>query len=125
MDAKDIIRLPDGRDSVRAVLHEVVREVSGKPQVFIRVRLTGWSFPHRAREPFVVIGDAVSSRVVIDADGTAANAYFDKPLPDSRAVGFGYGNVLKWQFDTPVVPAKIERLDRSRLPPGVIDPFRR
>src|SRR5437763_2566727 len=124
MDAKDIIRLPDARENVRADMREVVRDDRGKPHVFIRVRLTGWNFPHRAREPFAVVGDVVSSRVAIDPDGLAANAYFDKPLPESRAVGFGYGNVLKWEFGTPVAPSKIERLDRKKLPAEVVDPFR-
>jgi hypothetical protein len=124
MEAKDIIRLPDARENVRADVREVVRDQSGKPHVFIRVRLTGWNFPHRAREPFAVVGDVVSKRVAIDADGLGANAYFDKPLPESRNVGFGYGNVLKWEFGTPVAPSKIERLDRARLPQGIVDPFR-
>src|SRR2546421_7383834 len=99
MDAKDLIRLPDPRKNVRIETSEVVRDVFDKPHVFIRVRLTGWHFPHRALEPFLVIGKVVSRTVIIDRDGLVADAYFDKPLPAAKRISFGYGNVIHWDFD--------------------------
>ena len=121
MNAKELIRLPDPRKNVRVEVREVVRDVFNKPHVFIRVRLTGWYFPGRAPEPFVVIGDVVSRVVIIDPDGLGANAYFDRPLPRADRVSFGYGKIINWDFDLLVDPEKIHRLDRVKLPKGVID----
>lgn len=123
MDAKELIRLPDPRKNVRIEVREVVRDVFNKPHVFIRVRLTGWHFPYRALEPFVVIGETVSWTVIIRQDGLVADAYFDKPLPAATRISFGYGKVIHWDFDIPVHPQTIPRLDRSRLPDGTIDMF--
>lgn len=124
MNAKELIRLPDPRKDVRIEVREVVRDVFDKPHVFIRVRLTGWHFPGRALEPFLLIGKVVSRVVIIDPDGFGANAYFDKPIPVAKRVSFGYGNIIQWDFDLPIDPKKITRLDRAQLPEGVIDPFR-
>ena len=55
MDAKELIRLPDPRKNVRVEVREVVREIFGKPHLLLRMRLTGWYFPHRAPVPFVVV----------------------------------------------------------------------
>lgn len=124
MNAKELIRLPDPREKVKIGVREVVRGVFEKPHIFIRIRITGWHFPQRALEPFVVVGEVVSRMVLIDRDGLVADAYFDKPLPDSELLSFGYGNVIHWDFKIPVQPKAIARLDRSRLPKGTIDPFR-
>ena len=123
MDAKELIRLPDPRQNVKIEMGEVVRDVFDKPHIFIRVRLTGWHFPGRAPEPFLVIGKVVSRVVIIDPDGLGANAYFDKPFPAAKRVSFGYGNVIQWDFKVPIDLETIQHLDRSRLPEGTIDPF--
>jgi hypothetical protein len=123
MDAREIKRLPDPRKNVRAEVREVVQDVFGKPHVFIRMKLTGWHFPHRSLEPFVVVGDVVSKQVIIDPDALAANAYFDKPLPRADRISFGYGNIISWDFDVPIDPQRLPRLVRERLPRGVVDPF--
>jgi hypothetical protein len=125
MNAKELIRLPDPRKNVRIEVREVVRDVFDKPHVFIRVRLTGWHFPGRALEPFLAIGRVVSRSVIIDRDGLVADAYFDKPLPAAKRISFGYGKIIRWDFDLSIDPKKITRLDRARLPEGVTDPFRR
>ncbi len=124
MLAKELIRLPDPRKDVRVGVREVVRDVHGKPHIFIRVRLTGWRFPGRAPEAFMLIGDVVSRKVIIDQNGLGANGYFDKPLPRANQVSFGYGRVIQWDFDLPISPTKITRLDRARLNKEIIDPFR-
>ncbi len=122
MEANEIIRLPDPRENVGAELREVVRDVDQQPHVFWRVRLTGWSFSHRAEEPFLVVGDAVSRFVVIAPDGSVADAYFDQPVPEAEQVSFGYGQTVTWDFDVDLGGLR-ERLDRGRLPKGVVDPF--
>jgi hypothetical protein len=123
MDAKELIRLPDPRKNVRAEVREVVREILGKPHLLLRMRLTGWHFPHRAPVPFVAVGDVVSRMVIIDRDGLAANAYFDKALPAANYVSFGYGKTIQWDFDIAIDPKSIRHLDRARLPETIIDPF--
>lgn len=121
MDINQIVRMPDPRRNVTAEIREVVRDVAEKPHVFVRVRLHGWHFPQRAPEPFLVIGKVVSKFVLIDHDGTTADAYFDVRPPAVKGVSFGYGNTVSWDFDVTVDPARIDRLDRARLPKGVVD----
>jgi len=123
MKARELIRLPDPREKVRAELREVVRDVFGKPHVFFRLRLTGWSFPHRGLEPFMAVGDVVSRTVILDRDGLGANGYFDEPLPRADRVSFGYGNIINWDFDLKIDPQRVPRLDRFKLPREVVDPF--
>ena len=123
MNAKELIRLPDPRLNVRVELSEVVRDVKGRPHVFARVKLTGWYFPHRAHEPFMVVGKAVSKRVIISRDGLSAQGYFDERIPTAERLSFGYGNVITWDFDLDIDPRTMKRLDRLRLPPGIVDPF--
>jgi hypothetical protein len=121
MNIEEIVRLPDPRRSVKAETREVVRDVAQKPHVFIRIRLSGWHFPERAPEPFVVIGKALSKFVLIDHEGTTADAYFDVMPPTAERVTFGYGTVVSWDFDVAIDPAHVDRLDRARLPRGWID----
>ena len=125
MLASELIRLPDPRKDVRVEVREVVRDVHGKPHIFIRVRLTGWRFAGRAPEAFMLIGDVVSRKVIIDPNGLGANGYFDKPLPEANQVSFGYGKVIQWDFDLEISPTKIKRLDRARLAREIVDPFQR
>jgi hypothetical protein len=123
MKADELIRLPDPHRDVRVEVREIVRDVFEKPHVFVRVKLTGWFFPGRALEPFAVVGDVVSRFVVLGPDSTSASAYFDRPLPRARRVSFGYGNIILWDFDVEIDVERIDRLDRKRLPRGVVDPF--
>jgi hypothetical protein len=123
MNANELIRLPDPKVNVRAEIREVVRDVNGRPHVFLRIKLTGWYFPHRAQEPFMVVGKVVSQRVIISRDGLSAEGYFDKPLRAAKSLSFGYGNIIQWDFKLAIEPRKIGRLDRLRLPRGVVDPF--
>lgn len=121
MDVKQIVRLPDPRHDVRAELREVVREVDEQPHVFIRVRLSGWHFPERAPEPFVLIGNVVSRFVVIGPGGETADAYFDVLPPTARVMSFGYGRTVSWDFPVGVSARRLARLDRARLPAGVVE----
>ena len=74
MDIKEIVRLPDPRQQVHIDVDEIVREVRGRAHVATRVKIAGWHFPHRAPEAFLVVGDVVSDRVVIEPDGSVAAA---------------------------------------------------
>jgi hypothetical protein len=123
MDTKELIRLPDQRKKVRAEVRQVVKEIHGSPHVLIRIRLSGWHFPHRSTEPFVVIGDVISKRVIISRDELTADAYFHKPVPASERLSFGYGRIITWNFDVAIDPHQIAPLDPAKLPRGVVDPF--
>jgi hypothetical protein len=116
LEAKDIIRLPDARKQVHAQLREVIHDVHGKPARFIRVRLTGWHFPQRALEPFMVIGNAASRFVQISPDGATADGYFAAEPPAAKRLEFGYGTVVSWEFPVAIRPERIQRVDRSTLP---------
>jgi hypothetical protein len=124
MDASDIIRLPDPREHVRLELREVVHELHERPHLLVRARLTGWHFPHRAEEPFLLVGDVVSRLVRIAPDGLTADAFFDRPLPHVHIVSFGYGRTIAWDFALHVDMERVERLDRARLPEGVVHVLR-
>jgi hypothetical protein len=124
-DVKELIRLPDPKKSVRAEVREVIRDVRERPHVYIRVTLTGWHFPHRAEEPFMVVGKVVSERVLLSPDGHTARGYFTAALPAARKVTFGYGRTVTWDFSISINPRRIPRLDRKKLPKRTVDPFRR
>jgi len=124
MQTTEFIRLPDPRDEVRIEAKEVVRDLFGKPHVFLRIRLTGWHFPHRAQEPVALVGEVVSRMVLIDQDELTANCYFDHDLPRAEIVSFGYGKTILWDFNLPEGVFAIPRLERSRLPKELVDPFR-
>lgn len=121
MKIEDIIRPPELPKRVTANVKEVVRDRDRRPHVFIRVRLSGWHFPQRAPEPFLVIGKEVSKFVLIGQDGRTADAYFDVNVPTANRVSFGYGTRVSWDFDVAIDLGRTERLDRRRLPAGYID----
>jgi hypothetical protein len=121
VEVKDIIRLPDPKRDVRADVREVVRDVNGKPQTFIRVRLTGYYFPEGAREYALLIGDAVSRFSRVGPKGLSLSAYFDRPLPPARTITLVYGRVVMADFNLSVSMTALARLDRQRLPEGIVD----
>jgi hypothetical protein len=121
MNFEEIIRLPELSRNVRAEISEVVRDLAQAPHVFVRVRLRGWYFPERAPEPFLVIGKVVSKFVLIGKDRETADAYFDVNPPAAKSVSFGYGKIISWDFEVSIEPERIIRLDRARLPKGLID----
>lgn len=122
MNAKEVVRLPDPRQSVKAEVSEIIRDMKGRPHLFTRVRLTGWNFPHRAPEPFVMIGRAASAFVLIDRTGSSADAFFEVYLPDAKTITFGYGNIATWDFPVSIVSKSIKPLDRERLPKEIFIP---
>ena len=123
MQVADIIRLPDPRKNVKLELAEVLRDINGRPHVFVRVKLSGWHFPHRAQIPFLLVGNTLSTLVIIARDSSSASAYFDRAVPSADRVSLGYGKTIRWDFDIAVDPQTMPRLDRARLPDRVVDPF--
>ena len=123
MKANEVIRLPDPKQNVHAEVREVIKDLKGRPHVFARIKLTGWQFPHRAPEPFMLVGEVVSQRVEISRDGSSAQGYFDVSLPDAKRISFGYGKIIQWDFDVSIDRKMMVPLDRARLPDGTVDPF--
>jgi hypothetical protein len=121
MNINEIIRMPDPQKDIKVEIREVIMDIKKRPHVFIRIRLTGWHFPERAPEPFLVIGNTVSKFVLISNEGTIADAYFDvRPLAAKR-VSFGYGKIISWDFEVKIDPAVVVQLDRAKLPKGFVD----
>jgi hypothetical protein len=123
MNISEIVRLPDAKKTVKVELREVLHDLAGKPQRFTRVRITGWHFPARALEEFVVIGQAVSDLVIVSPDGLTADAYFLEPVPAAKSLSFGYGRVISWDFPVSINPARIRRIDVATLPKGLATLF--
>ncbi|MFP5248077.1 MAG: hypothetical protein ACLGH0_15395 [Thermoanaerobaculia bacterium] len=123
MEATEIIRRPDPRASVRINFREVVRDVGEKPHVFIRVTLTGWRFSTGAYDYALLIGNTVSRFTRVSADRVTLYAYFDRPIPRAEVVTLVYGKTAIEDFRFDIEPQRIPRLERSRLPKGVADPF--
>lgn len=118
MNIDEIICLPDPRKAVKISTREVVREFENRPHVFVRVRLSGWHFPERAPEPFMVVGKTVSKFVLISGDGSIADGYFDTMPAAAKVVRFGYGKIISWDFTAAFKPTSITRLNRALLPRG-------
>jgi hypothetical protein len=121
MEIKDIIRLPDPRKQIQGEVREVVQDWDDRPQVFWRLRLSNWQFIPHAQIPFMLVGKVLSHHVRVDEDLAAVNAYFDRPLPPAKQVTFGWGRTVEWDFPLAINPRKVERLNRRRLPKGVVE----
>jgi len=121
MDAKEIIRTPDPRRNAHVELREVVRDDEKRARVYARVRVSGYYFPERAEAPFVLVGDVVSKYALIEPGGLAICGYFDRNLPPAKTVTVGYGRTVFVDFDLEVDPREMPRLERGKLPDGVID----
>ncbi len=119
MPTSSISWYPDRRDAVSWEVAEVVHDLGAGPQLVIRIELSGVAFPHRALEPFVQVGKVRSRLALVDADGLQVRAYFNRPVPSSDDIRFGYG-----EQDVFIVHGRyrvdmVDKLDRKRLPTGV------
>jgi hypothetical protein len=97
---------------------EVLRDLHEGPHLLVRLSLTGPFFPPRSAEPFATVGKVRSRFVLLLEDGLRADAYFDRRLPESEPVAFGYGRRVAFRFPGGFKRSAIRRLDRTRLPPG-------
>ena len=113
---RDLIDFPIEHPRLQWEARQVLRDLSGRPHLFLRLRLTGTSFPHRALEPFVRIGRTRSSFVHIDEDEQAARAYFSSPPAEEAVVEFGYAQEVLLRFPKRFVSTDAAVLDRHRLP---------
>lgn len=122
---RDLITFPIEHPRLAWEARQALRDFKGKPHLFLRLRLTGAQFPHRALEPFVQIGRTRSVFVEIAADELSARAYFDQLPPGDTIVEFGYEDEALLRFPRRFVRSDATRLDRRRLPRGTanIDRF--
>ena len=106
---------------------EVVKELNDRPHLLVRLEITGPHFPHRAAEPFVRIleGERVVARswfADISDDGRRLLGYFAVDVPRGDTVEFGYGaEVLGRMRATFDAADMVRRLERERLPKGVVE----
>lgn len=116
MMLQDLVELPIQHLRLRWEAKQVLRDLDGKPYLFLRLHLTGAQFPHRALEPFARVGNIRSMFVEIAADEQSANAYFDRSPADDAVVEFGYGQDVLLRFGKRFMAADVKILDRRRLP---------
>lgn len=115
----DLIKYPIRHEALTWGAREVLVDVDNRPQLFLRVKLTGTEFPMRALIPQVWVGRVYARTVVVDEDRRAVRAYFDK-RPGRGRLYFGHLGRAELDFG-PFSPGRVERLDPERLPPAVVD----
>jgi hypothetical protein len=115
----NLISFPIQSERLEWSAREVLRDLSGKPHLFWRVKMTGTQFDERALPPYVSVGGVRSIFAVIAPDGLSVSGYFDRPLRGG-VVEFGYHD------EPPLLRSArrfeagaVSRLDRARLPPEV------
>lgn len=94
----------------------VVRDHEREARVFLRVKLTGTTFPIFNTIPFVRVGNVKARFVDIADDGLSVKAYFDKSLPNDRAIEFGYDDHVLLRFPNAYHSRHVTLLDNARLP---------
>ena len=112
----DLIEFPIESQKLKWESKVVVREINEGPRLYIRLKLTGTRFPLMNTIPFVRVGRAVTHYVDIADDGLSANAYFERALPESGVVEFGYDNRTLLRFPQRYSGEGVMRLDQRRLP---------
>jgi hypothetical protein len=115
---EDLLRFPIEHERLRWDAREVVRELADGPHLFVRLTLTGTRFALRALEPQVWVGMSYARFVDIAEDGLTVRAYFDE-TPPPGTVYFGYAQRPELAFGD-FEPERVPRLDRTRLPRGVV-----
>lgn len=119
MDYYDLVKFPLEHENLSWEAGERIREVHGRPRLFVRVKLTGTMFPLRAQIPQVWAGDIFAEYVEVDENRLAVRAYFDRVPPEGEPLYFGHLGQAELRFE-PFEPHKVEKLDRSRLPKDVV-----
>lgn len=104
---------------------EVVREVDHRPQLLVRLTVSGGLFRHRALDPFmrIVHDDTVvadSWFTEISADSRELMGYFRGPLPPEGIIEFGYLDEPPGRAPMRFDARHIARLDRERLDQDVV-----
>ena len=94
----------------------VVRDHDREPGLYVRVRLTGTTFPIFDSIPFVQVGEVRARFVDIADDGLSVRAYFETALPDEGTIEFGYDDQVLLRFSEVFHSRHVSRLDEARLP---------
>ena len=94
----------------------VVRDEDRQARLFVRVRLTGTSFPIFNSIPFVRIGKVKARFVKIADDQLTVDAYFDSVVPTDASIEFGYDDQPLLRFPNAFHAGRVNRLDNTRLP---------
>jgi hypothetical protein len=115
----DLIQFPIRHEKLRWEAREALLDVEGRPNLFLRVKLTGTEFPVRAQIPHVWVGDVQARIVLIDEDRLTVRAYFEHPLPKRGHLYFGHKGKAELDFGE-FEPKGHGRLDRKLLPNDVV-----
>jgi len=94
----------------------VVRDDQRQARLYLRVKLTGTTFPIFNSIPFVRVGNVKARFVEIAEDGLSVKAYFDTALPNENVIEFGYDDQVLLRFPTAYNSRHVVRLDNLRLP---------
>jgi hypothetical protein len=85
---------PMGPDEAAAALSweakEVVRDLNGRPHLFVRLTLRGFRPDERALEPIVRVGNRVARITRSGLPEPVLYAYFDEALPEGEPIDFGF-----------------------------------
>jgi hypothetical protein len=112
-----LIDLPVLTEKVSWDARYVLRDLGDKPtpHLFLRIKLTGTYFDHRALGEYVKIGKIRSVAVEISDDCLSARAYFDRPLPSGGRIEFGYEDQAMFRLKSRFEPDDVRRLDPTLL----------
>lgn len=97
----------------------VVRDQDDEPGLYLRVKLTGTTFPVFDSIPFVRLGVVRARFVDIAEDRQSVKAYFDAALPERGTFEFGYDDQALLRFPDPYYARLVARLEDARLPPNL------
>jgi len=112
----DLIKFPIEHEKLTWQAREALVDLDGRAHLFVRIKLTGTRFVHRAAIPQVWVGSVFAKHVRIDDHGLAVRAYFEE-VPPSGTLYFGYGDQAELSFGS-FDPGKVSVLHRERLPRG-------
>jgi hypothetical protein len=119
----DLIKYPLRHENLRWEAGEAVLEMDGRPNLFVRIKLTGTEFPVIAQIPQVWVGKVQARKVLVDEDHRTVRAYFDT-APGRGNLYFGHLGRPELDFG-PFDARRVERLDRGRLPGDMVGPDER
>jgi hypothetical protein len=94
----------------------VIRDVDNEPQLYVRLKLTGTTFPIYDTIPFVRVGEVKGRFVQIADNGLTVNAYFASAVPNEGAIEFGYDDKVLLRFPRKFQSRDVIKLDNARLP---------
>lgn len=113
---ENLTRFPIESESLAWEAREVLRDKDGHPHLWLRIRMTGTHFPHRASEPYLQVGKVRSAFAIIEPDGLSVSGYFDRPV-GGGPVEFGYeGDGPLLRSARPLDVPATATLDRNLLP---------